>query len=447
MASNTSPVVDRIRIIPRGQDFLQRTVGSSGDVYYNRDTNSLRIYSGKFTGGFELLSDANVPQVLGRIEVATVKYPVTVTSGGGGNIYIIDGVHNPPLDFVVGYTYSFDQSDQTNLYYPNPEGGTLNMHPLHFSSDNANGELGGGSSYTTGVVYLLDERPVPRDEYIQKFNRYTNRRVQITVTNTTPTTLYYYCSNHLGMGNQITTALPGSGGGGAGGTQISISDTAPGAPSEGNLWLDSSTGILYVYFDDANGDQYWIQPSAPVSDGFTSVSIKDSDSAQIVATTATDNITFEEGPGIELLIDSATNTMKISSVQTPGNSGSIGNFLFASSNIDTDDSSAISITPAITAQSDITVQNDLRVDNTAYATNFVTTGTGTATIDSASTLNLQAQDGVIVSGSQFRLPSFTTTERNTLTASNGDLIYNTTANKIQGYQNGAWINLEDGAAA
>ena len=37
--------------------------------------------------------------------------------------------------------------------------------------------------------------------------------------------------------------------------------------------------------------------------------------------------------------------------------------------------------------------------------------------------------------------SFTTTERNALTAANGMVIYNTTDNKFQGYENGAWVNL------
>jgi hypothetical protein len=43
--------------------------------------------------------------------------------------------------------------------------------------------------------------------------------------------------------------------------------------------------------------------------------------------------------------------------------------------------------------------------------------------------------------------SLTTGERTALTAANGMVIYNTTNNKFEGYQNGSWINLDDGAAA
>lgn len=52
--SNFAPIVDRIRIIPRPADFLSRNSGNSGEVFFNRETNSLRVYSGKDIGGFEI---------------------------------------------------------------------------------------------------------------------------------------------------------------------------------------------------------------------------------------------------------------------------------------------------------------------------------------------------------------------------------------------------------
>jgi len=44
-------------------------------------------------------------------------------------------------------------------------------------------------------------------------------------------------------------------------------------------------------------------------------------------------------------------------------------------------------------------------------------------------------------GSTLRVANLTTTERNALTAANGMIIYNTTDNKFQGYENGGWANL------
>ena len=56
-------------------------------------------------------------------------------------------------------------------------------------------------------------------------------------------------------------------------------------------------------------------------------------------------------------------------------------------------------------------------------------------------------DGEIVSTSYIQFGNLTTTERNNLTALNGMVIYNTTNNKFEGYQNGAWINIDDGQPA
>jgi hypothetical protein len=44
-------------------------------------------------------------------------------------------------------------------------------------------------------------------------------------------------------------------------------------------------------------------------------------------------------------------------------------------------------------------------------------------------------------GQYLLLPLLTTSQRDNLTPSNGMLIYNTTLNKFQGYENGAWANL------
>ena len=54
--------------------------------------------------------------------------------------------------------------------------------------------------------------------------------------------------------------------------------------------------------------------------------------------------------------------------------------------------------------------------------------------------------GEAVIQSYVQFGSFTDTERNSLTPQNGMVIYNTTVDKFQGYQAGAWINLDDGTA-
>ncbi|MDP6769158.1 MAG: hypothetical protein QF704_00500 [Anaerolineales bacterium] len=46
-----------------------------------------------------------------------------------------------------------------------------------------------------------------------------------------------------------------------------------------------------------------------------------------------------------------------------------------------------------------------------------------------------------VTGTYVQMPSLTTTERDGISASNGMLIYNSSTNKLQAYENGAWANI------
>ena len=109
----------------------------------------------------------------------TFDYKVTVVDSGG-NKYAIDGNTQQYVVLFPGGTYKFDQADSTN-------GG----HPLRFS-ETSNGTHNSGSEYTTGVTTA--GTPGSSGAY-----------TQIEVTTSTPFILYYYCTQHSGMGGEVNT--------------------------------------------------------------------------------------------------------------------------------------------------------------------------------------------------------------------------------------------------
>ena len=286
MSSKFSPVVDRIRIIPRSDDFLDRNVGSSGEVFYDRQSNSLRVYSGKDRGGFTLLTSGNFTQQIANTGVAVLEKTVTVgvdsVAGQATGVFYINGVEKPILEFVRGYTYVFDQSDTTNANYAGLH------HPLMFSLTQDGDLVEGGLHYdqtTTdhGIVYLLDDDPVTMRNYTDKFKTATTKKILITVQSNAPDTLWYWCHFHTGQGNQINISDPGTG------SYTNLTDK-PTIPADlGDL---TDTGSLL--FDGAYGS---LTGAPTIPSTILDLGITDGNVDQVLRTDGAGNFTFVDQTG------------------------------------------------------------------------------------------------------------------------------------------------------
>ena len=118
---------------------------------------------------------------------SSTNFCVKVVSTSGGNKYSIDGVTQKTLTLTAGTAYTFDQTDSTNA-----------NHPFALS-ETADGTHASGTAFTTGVQTTGTAGSTGKTTF--------------TPASNAPTPLYYFCTNHSGMGGTVN--ISGTSGGSA----------------------------------------------------------------------------------------------------------------------------------------------------------------------------------------------------------------------------------------
>ena len=379
-----------LRITPRESDYLDRKTGISGEIFYDRDVDTLRLYSGQSQGGISLakasLTNVSNADFLAKANSAGV-------SGGGGNTTVSVGSSVPVspssgnlwLNTNTGSLYVYI-NDGTSSQWIQPSVPFPNLT-----------EYATQQYVTSTVVQAIAAiPPLPPFEFFTAADDSTQRLINNGNT-----------VKFVGAGG-VTTSSDADGT-----ITITGSQPIPTPPFEFFTAADDSTQRLI-----SNGNTVKFIGAG----GVTTSSNADGD------------ITITGG-------------------------GSTGNITFVTTTIDSSDSSAIIFTPAVIFNSDITVQNELFVDNNIAVTKNVTVsgnlttsnlivsgeissqGSGVPEIVSDNEILLEAGTRVEIVSSPIKLASFSSAARDLLTASNGDMIYNTTTNKFQGRASGAWVDL------
>lgn len=235
-------------------------------------------------------------------------------------------------------------------------------------------------------------------------------------------------------------------GGGGGNTTVSVGSTIPSSPSNGNLWLNTNNGSLYVYINDGDSNQ-WMQPAVPTADlsnyatkeyvddrqfeiyiaaddstqrrissgnliqfigagGVTTSSDADGNititSASLTWSSITDKPTFAEIAtsgsyadltGVPSLADVATSG-DYDDLINPPSIPNIGSITFAGTSIDSNDSSSITFTPVVNFSSDINIDNDIFVSNNLFAS----VGINTPKLSSTEIITINSPSGIFLDG-------------------------------------------------
>ena len=372
-----------LRITPRDSEFLNRKTGEIGEIFYDKDANTLRLYQGQ-VGGTALargdLVNVSNADFLAKANAAGV-------SGGGGNTTVSVGSSVPVspssgnlwLNTNTGSLYVYI-NDGTSSQWIQPSVPFPNLT-----------EYATQQYVTSTVVQAIAAiPPLPPFEFFTAADDSTQRLIN----------------------NGNTVKFVGAGG-------VTTSSDA-----DGTITITGSQPI----------------PTPPF-EFFTAAD----DSTQRAISNG-ELIKFIGAGGVTTSSDADGNI-------TITGGGSTGNITFVTTTIDSTDSSAIIFTPAVIFNSDITVQNELFVDNNINVTGNLTTsnlivsgeissqGSGVPEIVSDNEILLEAGTRVEIVSSPIKLASFSSAARDLLTASNGDMIYNTTTNKFQGRASGAWVDL------
>jgi hypothetical protein len=127
-----------IRIIPRDSSFLDRRIGSRGEIFYDQSANTLRLYDGQTQSGFKIartdLINVSNEAFLAKAQAAGVEGSAnpafsTISVAGQSNV-VADSIADT-LTLTAGsnitITTNPDNSSSRSAYFP---GCSLNVFIL-----------------------------------------------------------------------------------------------------------------------------------------------------------------------------------------------------------------------------------------------------------------------------------------------------------------------------
>lgn len=450
-----------LRLLKRNSQSLDNLSGNSGEIFYDSDNRTLRLYTGSGNDRAILATRAWVDQTVaaGGFSIDyndLINKPNLSTVATSGEY---DDILNKPAFADVAFSGDYD--DLLNV----PElttnlvnlGDVLIQEPF-FSNQVLvwNGENWTNqdilSAQDTNTTYSISAGTVSlgaslvltgSDSTTDSVNLLAGENIVIQRTDANNITITAAVGSLTinDLFDVDTTGTPPTSG------QVLKWNGVVWAPGDditaGGSGLDATTlsGFDSAYY--LNYNNFSNLPSIPQS--ILDLGIADGAIDSVLTTNGSGTFTFSTLPAqpssiLDLnIIDGTvgqvltTNGAGSFSFTTVSGSGAAdtGDVLFTGTEITTVGNAAINIVPAVSIQGTLEVYDQV-----------TSITTDPPEIFSDTTITLNATNRVDVLSSPFKLASLTTAQRDLLVAENGDMIYNTTLDKFQGYQNNAWVNLD-----
>ena len=178
---------------------------------------------------------------------------IYTTAPTNGQTLVWDNANNKFIPGAAsGGSYN-DAAVDTHLNQSNPTSGyVLSWDGSDYAWVAQSG--GGGGAATLQVSDAAPSSPTANDLWL----------------NSTNMKLFVYYAD--GSSNQwVEVGAGGTISGGGGGSSVSVADTAPTSPSDGDMWFNSTDTKLYIYYNDGSSSQ-WVQALPSGSGGSSSSS-------------------------------------------------------------------------------------------------------------------------------------------------------------------------------
>lgn len=253
-------ILDNLRIVPRESEFLNRKTGSRGEIFYDRETNSLRLFDGVTQGGVGLAKN----------DLSNIANDIFKSKANEAGIIAATSIgDNPPEAPQTGQLW-FDIDDGSLYIFYNDGNSTQWVQPAFVSFGGSSGE--GGSSSLSGLVDVTISSPNIGQALIYNGTVWTNSGVASSsntystfavsgqnsvVADNTSDTLTLIAGNGISITtnsttDSITITNSATAGNNFGVIQVSGQDNLTADTDESTLVIQAGSGITLSTNNNTN---------------------------------------------------------------------------------------------------------------------------------------------------------------------------------------------------